>query len=54
MDYRAILAHTDEHSLREALARRRERNILTDAAQKVAAGITSLDEVRGLSGGMIA
>ena len=54
MDYRAILGHTDEHSLREALARRRERNILTDAAQKVAAGITSLDEVRGLSGGMIA
>jgi general secretion pathway protein E len=54
MDYRAILAHKDEHSLREALARRRERNILTDAAQKVAAGITSLDEVRGLGGGVIA
>jgi len=54
MDYRAILGHKDEHSLREALARRRERNILTDAAQKVASGITSLDEVRGLGGGAIA
>ncbi len=54
MDYRAILAHKDEHGLREALARRRERSILTDAAQKVAAGITSLDEVRGLSAGAIA
>jgi len=52
-DYRAILAHKDEHSLREALARRRERNIFTDAAQKVAAGITSPEEIRGLSGGMI-
>ena len=52
MDYRAILAHKDEHSLREVLARRREQNIFTDAAQKVAAGITSPDEIRGLSGGV--
>jgi general secretion pathway protein E len=51
-DYRAILAHRDEHSLRETLARRRERNILTDAAQKIAAGITSLDEIRGMSAGV--
>jgi hypothetical protein len=50
MDYRAILAHKDEHSLREALARRRERSILTDAAQKVAAGNHQPGRSRGLGG----
>ena len=51
MDYRAILAHKDEHSLRAALARRREQSILGDAAQKVACGTTSLNEVRSIAGG---
>jgi type II secretory ATPase GspE/PulE/Tfp pilus assembly ATPase PilB-like protein len=50
-DYRAILAHKDEHGLRAALARRREQSILGDAAQKAACGTTSLNEVRSIAGG---
>jgi general secretion pathway protein E len=53
-DYQAILTHADEHSLRRALSRRREQNILTDAAQKVASGVTSLKEIRAISGGTAA
>ena len=52
-DYHSILTHSDEHSLRRALSRRREQNILTDAAQKVASGVTSLKEVRAMSGGTL-
>jgi general secretion pathway protein E len=49
-DYHAILTHHDEHALRQALAARREQNILGDAVHKVTEGWTALSEIRMLGG----
>lgn len=51
-DYRAILDHVDEISIRESLAARGHRSVLDDAMDKVAAGLTSLDEVRRVAVGV--
>jgi type II secretory ATPase GspE/PulE/Tfp pilus assembly ATPase PilB-like protein len=50
-DYHAILTHHDEHALRQALAARREQDILSDAVHKVTEGWTTLSEIRMLGGG---
>jgi general secretion pathway protein E len=45
-DYRLILNHVDEHSLRSHLRERGHKTVLEDALAKAAAGITSLSEIR--------
>ena len=49
-DYLAILNHKDEHALRCALADRDHRFLLADGLAKVAAGVTSILEIRRASG----
>ena len=51
-DYKAILDHADEHALRRHLARRHHANFLRDGLQKVAAGVTSLAELRRTGSGI--
>lgn len=51
-DYHAILEHADEISLRESLAARGHRSVLDDAMDKVAAGETSLEEIRRVAVGV--
>jgi type II secretory ATPase GspE/PulE/Tfp pilus assembly ATPase PilB-like protein len=45
-DYRAILEHQDEHSIRRALAQRDHHSIVTDGIAKVMSGITTVSELR--------
>ena len=45
-DYRLILSHADEHSIREAAVARGHRPLLTDALSMAAEGITSFDELK--------
>lgn len=52
-DYEAILSHSSEHEIRDQLAARKHETLQTDGLQKVVAGITSLAEIRRMSGGPI-
>jgi type II secretory ATPase GspE/PulE/Tfp pilus assembly ATPase PilB-like protein len=45
-DYRLILNHADEHSLRANLSRRGLKTVLDDGMAKVGEGTTSLIEVQ--------
>ncbi len=47
-DYSDILAKVDEHTMRERMAEEGHLDLLDDALTKVARGITSLEEIRGL------
>ena len=51
-DYRAILNHDDEISIREIRLACGHRTILEDALDKVAKGVTSLEEVRRIAVGV--
>lgn len=50
-DYRLILAHADEHTLRAHCHESQRENLLQDGLRKVAGGITSLAELRRASSG---
>jgi len=49
-DYHQILAHDDERSLRESLAKRGFHSLLVDGLAMVAEGTTSIDELRTVGG----
>lgn len=51
-DYKAILAHADEHAVRRMFAAREMHLLLTDGLEKVANGITSVGELRRCSSGI--
>ena len=50
-DYRLILDHADEHTLRQNFTESHHGNLLTDGLAKVSAGVTSLAEIRRVSSG---
>lgn len=45
-DYRLILSHADEHTLRANLTQRGTKTVLEDGMAKVAQGVTSLTEIQ--------
>jgi general secretion pathway protein E len=49
-DYHLLLAHADEHALRQSFAAKSQDTLLRDAFAKVVDGTTSLAEIRKLSG----
>lgn len=50
-DYDLILAHASEHAIRDHLATRQHNSLLADGLCKAAAGVTSLAELRRITGG---
>src|SRR4029450_6210552 len=50
-DYRLILRNSDEHTLRQHFHRSQDGSLLKDGLAKVAAGVTSLTELRRASSG---
>jgi type II secretory ATPase GspE/PulE/Tfp pilus assembly ATPase PilB-like protein len=49
-DYDLILAHADEHTIREHLARREHDTLMSSGMAKVAEGVTSVAELRRIVG----
>jgi type II secretory ATPase GspE/PulE/Tfp pilus assembly ATPase PilB-like protein len=49
-DYHLLLAHADEHALRQSFAAKSQDTLLRDAFAKVVEGRTGLAEIRKLSG----
>ena len=45
-DYRHLIGHADEHTLRQQLRERGGKTILQDSLRKAAEGITSLSEIQ--------
>jgi general secretion pathway protein E len=54
MDYRLILEHCDEHSLRSHFHSEHGEGLLLDGLAKVADGVTSLSELRKATSGLFA
>ena len=52
-DYDLILAHADERSIRQHLARLQHSSLMEDAMTKVADGTTTLDELKRASSGAL-
>lgn len=53
-DYRLILSHSDEHTLRKPVYGSQRALLLNDGFEKALAGVTSLAELRRASGGTFA
>lgn len=51
-DYQAIISGADELSIRKQMALRMHRFLIEDAVAKLQVGVTSLDEVRRIAGGI--
>lgn len=49
-DYELILAHADERSIQEQLAKKGHRFLLDDALAKLEKGVTTVDELRQMGG----
>jgi type II secretory ATPase GspE/PulE/Tfp pilus assembly ATPase PilB-like protein len=52
-DYEMILAHRNEHEMRDHLASREHESLLKNGLAKVAEGITTIAELRQMSGGAL-
>jgi len=52
-DYEMILSHRNEHELRDHLASRDHESLLVNGVVKVNAGVTTIAELRQMSGGVI-
>ncbi|MGZ5544438.1 MAG: GspE/PulE family protein, partial [Limisphaerales bacterium] len=52
-DYEMILSHRNEHDMRDHLARRDHESLLVNGLAKVNGGVTSIEELRKMSGGVI-
>lgn len=52
-DYRLLLAHADEHTLRRHLSQRRHATFIEDALAKIIDGTTTLAELRRASSGAV-
>ena len=52
-DYEMILSHRNEHDMRDHLASREHPSLLVNGFAKVNGGVTSIEELRRMSGGVI-